>query len=257
MRDRLEMARFIGDLLAGKPRKEMARLAARAKVHEQTIRRIRDGDESVGERTLDDVAEKLGMPPEADTVADLVRRVDALEDWQRRVAGRLGAPPAAVVPLRREPEPDEGDDMVEVRYVADLAAGPPLSADRQSAVESVPRRLVPRGVSGYEIHRVRGTSMHLAGIGDGALVLCRNVRGTKNYRNGDIVCVQVEGSDSAAGTIKRFKRTHDGRREFVSESDVPEDQIAPIAVDECMIVGRVVARKEGERWVEVPRGSRR
>lgn len=110
--------------------------------------------------------------------------------------------------------------------VGQVAAGTPILA--QQNIESyfpVPAEYVPSGES--FVLKVHGTSMINAGIMDGDYIFVNNCR---TAENGQIVVALID--DSA--TVKRFYKEK-GHIRLQPEND----EMEPIIVDDCVILGRV------------------
>lgn len=110
--------------------------------------------------------------------------------------------------------------------VGQVAAGTPILA--QQNIESyfpVPAEYVPSGES--FVLKVHGTSMINAGIMDGDYIFVNSCR---TAENGQIVVALID--DSA--TVKRFYKEK-GHIRLQPEND----EMEPIIVDDCVILGRV------------------
>lgn len=110
--------------------------------------------------------------------------------------------------------------------VGQVAAGTPILA--QQNIESyfpVPAEYVPSGES--FVLKVHGTSMINAGIMDGDYIFVNSCR---TAENGQIVVALID--DSA--TVKRFYKEKDHIR-----LQPENDEMEPIIVDDCVILGRV------------------
>ncbi len=119
-------------------------------------------------------------------------------------------------------------EMTSLPIVGRVAAGEPILA--QENIEEyfpVPAELVPSGES-YAL-RVHGESMINAGIMDGDLVMVNSVN---TASNGDMVVALVD--DSA--TVKTFYKEKDHIR-----LQPENDNMDPIIVDNCIILGKVWA----------------
>ncbi len=117
---------------------------------------------------------------------------------------------------------------INVPILGQIAAGAPILA-QENIEDSFP---LPMDVVGEEdsvfMLRIKGDSMVDAGIFDGDLVA---IRQQETARNGEIVAALIE--DEA--TVKRFFK--DGKRiKLVAENP----RYAPIVVDDCRILGRVI-----------------
>ncbi len=119
-------------------------------------------------------------------------------------------------------------DMIQIPIVGQVAAGEPIFAEQNiEDYFSMPADMLPAG--NLFILHVKGDSMVNMGILDGDSVICLQ---QETARNGDVVAALVE--DSA--TIKRFYKEN-GHFRLQPENDFME----PILVDDCRILGRVVA----------------
>lgn len=117
-------------------------------------------------------------------------------------------------------------EMISIPIVGNVAAGQPILA--QENIEEyfpVPADVVPKGDS--FILKVRGDSMINVGIFSGDRIF---VNTCADASNGDIVVALVE--DSA--TVKTFYREN-GHVRLQPEND----DMAPIIVDDCQILGKV------------------
>ena len=119
-------------------------------------------------------------------------------------------------------------EMVSLPVVGRVAAGQPILA--QQNIENyfpLPAEYVPGGES--FVLTVKGESMINAGIFDGDQLF---VQSCNSARNGDIVVALID--DSA--TVKTFYK-EDGHIRLQPENDTMD----PIIVEECEIIGRIVA----------------
>ncbi len=117
-------------------------------------------------------------------------------------------------------------EMVSIPVVGRVAAGEPILAEQN--IESyfpVPASMVPSGDS--FVLNVKGDSMINAGIHSGDLIF---VESCNTARNGDMVVALIE--DSA--TVKTFYMEKDHIR-----LQPENDDMDPIIVDECTILGKV------------------
>ncbi len=117
-------------------------------------------------------------------------------------------------------------EMVSLPVVGSVAAGQPILA--QENIESyfpIPAEFIPSGES--FILKVRGDSMVNAGILSGDTVL---VNRCDTARNGEIIVALID--DSA--TVKTFYKEN-GHIRLQPEND----QMEPIIVDDCKILGKV------------------
>ena len=120
-------------------------------------------------------------------------------------------------------------NIVELPLVGDVAAGEPILAEENITNRlSLPTEIV--GDSASFLLSVHGDSMIEAGINDGDYLV---VREQQTADNGDIVVALIE--DGA--TVKRFYKEADHIRLQPENSSME-----PIIVDDCAIVGKVVAQ---------------
>ena len=117
-------------------------------------------------------------------------------------------------------------EMVSLPVIGNVAAGQPIFAEEN--IEDyfpVPADMVPKGES--FILKVRGDSMINAGIFSGDRIFVNNC---STANNGDMVVAMIE--DGA--TVKTFYK-EDGHIRLQPEND----DMDPIIVDDCQIVGKV------------------
>lgn len=117
-------------------------------------------------------------------------------------------------------------ETASIPVVGQVAAGSPILAEQN--IESyfpIPMERVPRGDA--FILNVKGNSMINIGIMNGDCVM---VESTQSVKNGDVVVALID--DSA--TVKTFYK-EEGRIRLQPENDDME----PIIVDDCMILGKV------------------
>lgn len=117
-------------------------------------------------------------------------------------------------------------EMVSLPVIGNVAAGQPIFAEEN--IEDyfpVPADMVPKGES--FILKVRGDSMINAGIFSGDRIF---VNSCSTANNGDMVVAMIE--DGA--TVKTFYK-EDGHIRLQPEND----DMDPIIVDDCQIVGKV------------------
>ncbi len=117
-------------------------------------------------------------------------------------------------------------EMVSLPVIGNVAAGQPILAEEN--IEDyfpVPADVVPKGES--FILKVRGDSMINAGIFSGDRIF---VNTCSTASNGDMVVALIE--DGA--TVKTFYK-EDGHIRLQPEND----NMAPIIVDDCQIIGKV------------------
>lgn len=121
-------------------------------------------------------------------------------------------------------------ETMQIPIVGRVAAGEPILAEQNiEGYFPFPAGELPRNDGGYFMLQVRGESMINAGILDGDHII---VAASETASNGEIVVALVE--DSA--TVKRFYREK-GYYRLQPEND----EMEPILVNECRIVGKVVA----------------
>jgi len=135
----------------------------------------------------------------------------AMGDRENRTIRLVGTGSAALIPL-----------------LGTVAAGQPILAF-EDVEDYIPVSLRGEDPSKLFALRVKGESMIEAAILDGDLIV---VRQTPTVRNGEIAVALVE--DEA--TVKRFYK-EDGHYRLQPENSAME----PIIVDDCRILGRVVA----------------
>ena len=124
---------------------------------------------------------------------------------------------------------DADYNIIELPVVGDVAAGSPILAEENiTSTMSLPIEIV--GDSATFMLSVHGDSMVEAGINDGDYIV---VREQQTADNGDIVVALID--DGA--TVKRFYK-EDGHIRLQPENSSME----PIIVDDCAIVGKVVAQ---------------
>lgn len=117
-------------------------------------------------------------------------------------------------------------EMVSLPVIGNVAAGQPILAEENiQSYFPVPAGIVPKGDA--FILNVRGDSMINAGVFNGDQVF---VHACSTAQNGDMVVALID--DSA--TVKTFYR-EDGHIRLQPEND----QMDPIIVDDCQILGRV------------------
>ena len=117
-------------------------------------------------------------------------------------------------------------EMVSIPVVGQVAAGQPILAEENiDSYFPIPAEYVPRGES--FILNVKGDSMINAGIFSGDQIF---VNSCDTARNGEIVVALID--DSA--TVKTFYK-EDGHIRLQPEND----DMDPIIVDDCQIVGKV------------------
>lgn len=117
-------------------------------------------------------------------------------------------------------------EMVSLPIIGNVAAGQPILAEENiQSYFPVPAGIVPKGDA--FILNVRGDSMINAGIFSGDQVF---VHACNTAQNGDMVVALID--DSA--TVKTFYK-EDGHIRLQPEND----QMDPIIVDDCQILGKV------------------
>lgn len=117
-------------------------------------------------------------------------------------------------------------EMVSLPIIGNVAAGQPILAEENiQSYFPVPAGIVPKGDA--FILNVRGDSMINAGIFSGDQVF---VHACNTAQNGDMVVALID--DSA--TVKTFYK-EDGHVRLQPEND----QMDPIIVDDCQILGKV------------------
>lgn len=122
-----------------------------------------------------------------------------------------------------------GKGAAKIPLVGTITAGQPITA-----VEDITDYInfhEPKNYSGELFAlKVRGESMINAAILDGDIVV---VEKCSTARNGEIVAAMVNGEEA---TVKTFYK-EDGHYRLQPENDTMD----PIIVDECEIIGRIVA----------------
>ena len=118
-------------------------------------------------------------------------------------------------------------EMVSVPVVGTVAAGLPLLAEQNiDNYFPIPAEYVPKGSKVFML-KVKGESMINAGIFDGDQIL---VEERNSARNGEMIVALVD--DSA--TVKTFYKEN-GHIRLQPEND----NMDPIIVDDCQILGKV------------------
>jgi SOS-response transcriptional repressor LexA len=131
-----------------------------------------------------------------------------------------------------DPESDyEAEDRVDVPYVRDIAAGPPVrqAEDPRQSV-AAPARLVKKGR--YYAASIRGSSMAEAGIRDGDTVLVRYADAPKD---GAIQVVRYKGKS----TLKRLREVEGKGWELHYEDGT--GQVIPVDSGQYEVQGDFVA----------------
>lgn len=124
----------------------------------------------------------------------------------------------------------EDFDIVELPVIGRVAAGTPILAEENiEDTIAFPARFI--GSGNNFILNVHGNSMINVGINDGDYLI---VQEDSSARNGEIVVAQVEGDFEAEMTVKTFYREN-GHIRLQPEND----ELEPIIVDDCKIVGKV------------------
>ena len=122
-----------------------------------------------------------------------------------------------------------GNNSVTVPLVGTVTAGKPITAF-EDITEHIAVTLRRNYSNQLFALKVRGESMIEAAICDGDIVV---VESCSTVDNGEIAAVLVNGEEA---TIKRFYKENGGYRLQPENSSME-----PIYVDECSILGRVVA----------------
>lgn len=126
----------------------------------------------------------------------------------------------------------EDINTVIVPVIGRVAAGQPILANENIDDEiPIPARFAGKGTN--FILTVHGCSMINAGINDGDYLL---VQETSDAVNGEIVVAMIDGEYEPETTVKRFYR-ESGHIRLQPEND----EMEPIIVDNCEIVGKVKA----------------
>ena len=120
--------------------------------------------------------------------------------------------------------------MTSIPVVGSVAAGQPILAEQNiEGYFPIPTDMLPKdmGSSDAFVLRVKGDSMINMGIMDGDQIF---IRTCEDAENGDTVVALVD--DSA--TVKTFYREKDHIR-----LQPQNDEMDPIIVDDCQILGKV------------------
>lgn len=167
--------------------------------------------------SINDIAEHLGLSAKSNIHRQLQQLVGD---------GRLVNLGGRYVPTRLHER--ESADVAAVPLLGTVAAGSPILAleNLEGYVDYLPRFGDSRDL--FALH-VRGNSMIGAGINDGDIVI---VEKTPAVQNGEIAVALID--DEA--TVKTFYRENGHIR---LQPENPE--LAPIIVDEVVILGRVIA----------------
>lgn len=121
-------------------------------------------------------------------------------------------------------------DVVELPVIGRVAAGTPILAEENvEDTMAFPSRFI--GSGNNFILTVHGNSMINVGINDGDYLI---VQEESYARNGEIVVAQVDGEFESEMTVKTFYREN-GHIRLQPEND----ELDPIIVDDCKIVGKV------------------
>ena len=124
----------------------------------------------------------------------------------------------------------EDFDIVELPVIGRVAAGTPILAEENiEDTIAFPARFI--GSGNNFILNVHGNSMINVGINDGDYLI---VQEDSAARNGEIVVAQVEGEFESEMTVKTFYKEN-GHIRLQPEND----ELDPIIVDDCKIVGKV------------------
>jgi len=211
----------------------------------KVLRAIRDSVQKRGyPPSLREIAEAVGLTSTASVsyqISTLQRKGYLHRDGRRPRTMEVHLPgPASHPEVRPGPVPERaaaadvpgaGTPSREPAYVPLVghvtSDGPVLAAQTVKDVFPLPRRLVGDGL--LFLLRVAGDSMTGAAIADGDLVV---VRQQETAQDDDIVAAVLDGET----TVKTFRRS-DGRVWLVSHH--PDH--APVAADDALILGRVVA----------------
>ncbi len=175
-----------------------------------------------------DVCEKLGLSSPSTVHVHL----NALEEKGYIKRDALTSRSITLVDKGRTSAPDSigsvNSSTVNLPVVGDVAAGSPILAEENITNNmDLPTEIV--GDSASFLLSVHGDSMIEAGINDGDYVV---VREQPTANNGDIVVALID--DGA--TVKRFFKESDCIRLQPENSSMD-----PIIVQECTVVGKVVA----------------
>jgi SOS-response transcriptional repressor LexA len=187
---------------------------------------------------LNDVVEKsrLEQGLEEIILAQVDPKFAVIEARLTALEQRLGQAPESETlygNVTDDPEPDyDAEERVEVPYVRDIAAGPPIrQAEDQSQGVAVPARLVKKG-GRYYAASVRGTSMAEAGIRDGDTVLIRHADAPKD---GAVQVVRYKGRS----TLKRLREVEGKGWELHYEDGT--GQVIPVDSGQYEVQGDFVA----------------
>ncbi len=121
-------------------------------------------------------------------------------------------------------------DVVELPVIGRVAAGTPILAEQNiEDTMAFPSRFI--GTGNNFVLTVHGNSMINVGINDGDYLI---VSESSEARNGEIVVAQVEGEFESEMTVKTFYREN-GHIRLQPEND----ELDPIIVNDCRIVGKV------------------
>lgn len=122
---------------------------------------------------------------------------------------------------------NDTDGLTAIPMLGVITAGEPILAVENCEEYFMVSPNLFRG-DGLFMLTVKGESMINAGIFDGDQII---VRQSSYAENGEIVAALIDGS----ATVKRFYK-EDGHYRLQPENDT----MAPIIVDECQIIGKVV-----------------
>lgn len=121
------------------------------------------------------------------------------------------------------------EDIIKVPLLGKVTAGSPITAIEQpNEYFELPASLIPAASQVFTLH-VSGESMINAGIYDGDYVI---VQKQSTARNGEIVVAMTMENEA---TVKRFYKESDHIR-----LQPENDTMAPIILDNCVILGKVI-----------------
>ena len=180
--------------------------------------------------TVREICNALGIKSTSTVHSDLI----VLEE-KGLIRKDPSKPRALLVVQKDEPKPDTTGSFNDITttmipIIGRVAAGTPILSD-ENIEEYVPFPARFVGSGNNFILTVHGTSMINAGINDGDYII---VREEHEARNGDIVVAMIQGEYEAESTVKRYFREN-GHIRLQPENDDME----PIIVDDCRIVGKV------------------
>ena len=131
------------------------------------------------------------------------------------------------IKLTRVVSTDDTDGLTSIPMLGVITAGEPILAVENCEEYFMVSPNLFRG-DGLFMLTVKGESMINAGIFDGDQII---VRQQTYAENGEIVAALIDGS----ATVKRFYK-EDGHYRLQPENDT----MAPIIVDDCQVLGKVV-----------------